>query len=157
MADTVEARVTHRFAASAERVFDAWLDPQVVRRWMATALRGFGLAGDMRRVEIDARRGGRFLFSDMRQGSEAVHGGTYREIDRPRKLVFTWFTSAEEERENLSVVTLLVQPDGDGCVATLVHRVHSRNAQHLPQTEKGWAGMLGGIEAVLGADAPRVP
>ena len=34
MADTVEARVTHGFRASPERVFDAYLDPGMVRRWM---------------------------------------------------------------------------------------------------------------------------
>jgi hypothetical protein len=42
---------------------------------MAAALQSFGLSGDMRRVEIAPRVGGRFTFSDMREEGEAVHWG----------------------------------------------------------------------------------
>ena len=42
--------VTHQFAASAERVYDAWLDPKKVRRFLyATA------TGEIVRCEVDAR------------------------------------------------------------------------------------------------------
>ena len=58
-------------AIPAERVFDAWLDPDTVRAWMQLLSFGWG-AMDVRRVEIDARVGGRFTFSDMREGQEAV-------------------------------------------------------------------------------------
>jgi uncharacterized protein YndB with AHSA1/START domain len=85
-------------------------------------------------------------FLDMRESVEAIHWGTYRVIDPPRKLVFTWFTSAEEERENTSVVTIPLEPDGKGCVVTLIHQVNARNARFVPQTQKGWAGMLDGID-----------
>jgi uncharacterized protein YndB with AHSA1/START domain len=97
--------VTHHFKASAERVFDAWLDPSMVRNWMSLPSPLLG-AMDVRRIEIDARVGGRFTFSDMREEGEAIHWGFYREIDRPRRLVFTWFTSKEDEDEDSSVVTL---------------------------------------------------
>jgi uncharacterized protein YndB with AHSA1/START domain len=56
--------VNHRFKVAAERVYDAWLNPEQVRVWLAAATRGLGLAGDIRHVEIHARVGGRFLFSD---------------------------------------------------------------------------------------------
>ena len=71
---------------------------------------------DVRRVEIDARVGGKFTLSDMRKKGEAVHWGDYPEIDRPRKLAFTWFTS--EEEENNAVVTLTIEPLAGGCRAT---------------------------------------
>ncbi|WP_210278296.1 SRPBCC domain-containing protein [Phyllobacterium myrsinacearum] len=82
MVETVKARVSHRFKASAERVFDAWLDPEVAHRWMQQPFPGMGPM-DVKRVEIDPRVGGRFTFSDMRDDGEAVHWGCYREIDRP--------------------------------------------------------------------------
>src|SRR5688572_32910930 len=48
-------RVTRRLSAPAERVFDAWLEPEVAGRWLfATASR------PMARVEVDARVGGSF-------------------------------------------------------------------------------------------------
>lgn len=149
MADTVEAYVNQTFKASPERVFDAWLDPEFVAQWMSAALKQLGLSGDIRRVEIDARVGGQFTFSDMRDAGEAVHWGTYLEIDRPRKLVFTWFTSDEQEQEDSSVVTLTIEPDGDGCAATIVHSMNVKNAEFVPQCEKGWGHMLGQISEAI--------
>ena len=141
----VEAKVTHVFKVSAERVFDAWLDPVKVRAWMAQAvleIRAF----DVRRVEIDPTVGGKFTFSDMRDDGEAVHWGYYLEIDRPRKLVFTWFTSEEEERENSSVVTLTIEPIPGGCRATIVHSMDARWADYVKRTEAGWGAMLRKID-----------
>jgi len=69
----IDARVSHRFKATAEQVYDAWLDPERVRLWMAAALKSFGLAGDIQHIEIDARAGGKFRFSDMRDGTVARH------------------------------------------------------------------------------------
>ena len=149
MTETAEARVAHKFKASPERVFDAWLKPDLVRHWMSAALKGLALSGDVRRVEIEARVGGQFTFSDMREDGEMAHWGTYLEIDRPRKLVFTWFTSDEQEQENSSVVTLTIEPDGDGCVATIVHNMDAKYAEYVPQTEKGWGGMLGQIDVLF--------
>lgn len=109
---------------------------------MSAALQSMGLSGDVRRVEIDPRVGGSFTFSDMREGTEAVHWGTYRELDRPRKLVFTWFTSEEDERENTSLVTLTLEPREEGCVATIVHRMDAKYGEYVKRTEKGWGRML---------------
>ncbi len=137
MAATVEACAEHMFRASPERVFDAWLEPELVTQWMSAALKQFGLTGDIRQVEVDARVGGRFTFSDLREAGEAVHWGTYLEIDRPRKLVFTWYTSDEEEKENTSVVTLTIKAKDTGCIATIVHTMDDKYTEYIPQTEEG--------------------
>jgi uncharacterized protein YndB with AHSA1/START domain len=76
MQSKIEAKVSHRFKASAERVYDAWLDPKHVRVWMTAALKSLGLSGDIQRIEIDAKVGGKFFFSDIRDGTEARHWGT---------------------------------------------------------------------------------
>jgi uncharacterized protein YndB with AHSA1/START domain len=47
MSSKVEAKVTHRFKASAEQVFDAWLSPAQARLWMVTVLKSMGLTGDI--------------------------------------------------------------------------------------------------------------
>ncbi len=145
---TVAARASRRMAVSPERVFDAWLEPERIRSWMAAALKSAGLAGDVRRVEVDARPGGRFVFSDMRDEGEAIHWGSYLEMERPHRLVFTWFTSEEEETQNLSTVTLTLEADGEGCVATIVHEMSAEWSDYVEQTEGGWGRMLAQIEAL---------
>ena len=148
MKELVEAKVTYRFKASAERVFDAWLDPTMVRSWLSMPSPLLGVM-DVRTVEIDPRVGGRFTFSDMREAGEAVHWGFYREIDRPRRLVFTWFTSPEEEETNDSVVTLTIEPTDDGCVATIVHSMDAQWAEYIKQTENGWHSLLSQVDSFL--------
>jgi uncharacterized protein YndB with AHSA1/START domain len=148
MNSRIEARVSHRFKASAERVFDSWLDPEQVRLWIAASLKSFGLAGDIRRIEIDARVGGRFYFSDMRDGTEARHWGTYLELDRPRKIVFTWIVD-ESEEANPSTVTLTIQTEPDGCTAIIVHELDAKWVDYIARTESGWAGMLNEVERLL--------
>ena len=148
MNEKIEARVTHRMKASAERVYDAWLNPAQARMWMAASLRSFGLAGDIQRVEIDARVGGKFFFSDLRDGTEARHWGSYLELDRPRKIVFTWIVD-ESEEEDPSVVTLTIEPEADGCVATIVHELDAKWSEFISQTESGWARMLQAVDEFL--------
>lgn len=149
MTGKTEARVVHRFAASADRVFDAWLEPKLVETWMRMALQKLGLSGDIRRIEIVPEVGGKFTFSDVRSEGEAVHWGTYLEIEKPNKLVFTWFTSEKDEAEDISVVTLTVEPGGDGCIATITHEMEAEWVEFVPQTEQGWRIMLEQIEHLL--------
>mgnify|MGYP001814484823 CR=1 FL=1 len=142
MSKTFIVTVELQLPASAQAVFDAWLDPQQVRHWMSAALRDMGLSGDMKRVEIDPVTGGRFTFSDQREEGEAVHWGTYRQIDRPCKLVWTWFTSPEEEALDASLVSLEITPAETGCRAQISHRLAIRWQDYAAQVEHGWRCLL---------------
>src|SRR5207244_4104921 len=76
----VTVRVTHRYNASPERVFDAWLDPTLIDGWM------FGPSQrdeEVVRISVDPRVGGSFSFLVRRQGEEIDHVGEYIELDRP--------------------------------------------------------------------------
>lgn len=148
MGSRIEAKVTHHFKASAERVYDAWLNPAQTRAWLAASLQACGLPGDIRRIEIDARVGGKFFFSDMRNGMEARHWGTYLELDRPRKIVFTWIVSESEEADP-SKVTLSIQPEAEGCLVTLVHEMDAKWAEYVSRTEGGWSRMLEHVDLLL--------
>ncbi len=105
-------RVTRRFTASAERVFDAWLDTKLIGTWMfGPALR----EEEVLRLTLDPRVGGAFSFLVRRQGLEIDHVGVYREIQRPRRLVFTWGIAGEGgESADESVVTIDIAPLGTG-------------------------------------------
>ena len=153
MSGKVKAAVTIRVAAQPEAVYDAWLDPASVRTWMSASLRAMGLPGDVRSVEIDARLNGRFLWSDMREGGEARHWGSYLELDRPRRISFTWIVDESEEADP-SRVMLTIEPDGDGCHASIVHWLDADWASYIPQTENGWSNMLRAVADLLERD-PR--
>lgn len=142
----IEAKANRQMGITAERVYEAWLDPAQVRQWMATALREFGLAGDMRQVEIDPRVAGTFAFSDMRGENEARHWGTYLALERPRKISFTWITSPSEEGDP-SIVEITIEPQGEGCRVSLVHRMDAKWADYIARTEDGWSRMLEAIES----------
>ncbi len=151
MSSKIEARTSHRFTATAERVYDTWLDARQVRLWMAAALKSFGFAGDIQRIEIDARVGGKFFFSDMRDGKEAQHWGNYIELDRPRKIIFTWIVD-ESEEANPSKVTLTIQSESTGCVASIVHEMDAKWVDYVARTESGWSRMLQQVDNLLGED-----
>ena len=142
------AKVTHRFAAAPERVYDAWLDPAKLRAWMSAALKQMGLSGEMKRVEVDARVGGKFFFSDMREAGEARHWGTYRVLDRPRRIEFTWIVDASQEDEP-SIVTITIEPDGSGSLVTIEHA--KIFASYVERVESGWSNMLRAVDAMLQA------
>jgi uncharacterized protein YndB with AHSA1/START domain len=140
-APSVEVRVSQRFDASPERVFDAWLDPAMASAWLfATASR------PVARVEIDARVGGSFRFVDWRGGHEVEHAGEYLEIVPPRRLVFT-LAMENSPRVVTRVTAEIVELDA-GCELTLVHR--NVPPDHATRTEGRWTGMLYGLGTKLG-------
>lgn len=132
----VTLNVVRRFAAAPERVFDAWLDLETAGKWLFATP-----GGQMVRVEIDARVGGRFTIV-RRDGDDVEHVGEYLEIDRPRRLVFTFAVpkfSAETTRVSIEIVTA-----GQGCELTLTHEgVLQEWAQ---PTQRGWGMILDGLE-----------
>lgn len=134
----VVIRVTRRFEASPERVFDAWLDPDKARKFLFATSKG-----QMVRAEVDARVGGAFNFTDRRDGADVEHIGTYLEIDRPRRLVFTFHT--ERNSPDLSRVTVEVAPHGSGCELTLTHEMDPKWAEYKDRTLAGWTMILEGL------------
>lgn len=135
-------RVTRRFEASPERVFDAWFDAEKARKFLfATS------TGQMVRAELDPRVGGTFNFTDRRDGVDAEHIGEYLEIDRPRRLVFTFHT--ERGSTDLSRVTVEIVPLGSGCELTLTHEMDPKWAEYKDRTQAGWTMILDGLGAVL--------
>jgi uncharacterized protein YndB with AHSA1/START domain len=141
MTETVTLSVTHRYAAPPEQVFDAWLDPARARRFaFATP------TGEMITADIDPRVGGRFNFTDRRpEIGDVAHVGTYLEIDRPRRLKFSFAVPQYDPRE--TTVTLDFKAIDGGCEVTLTHEgVLPEWAEGAP---KGWAMILGSLEGAL--------
>jgi uncharacterized protein YndB with AHSA1/START domain len=138
--DTVTVRVARIFDALEGPVFDAWLDPERAGRWLFATP-----TGRMVRVEIDPRVGGSFALVDRRDGEDIEHVGEYLEIDRPRRLVFTF--AVPKFSPLRTRVTVEILPHGPGCELTLTHE--GVLADYASRTEAGWAKLLDGLAATL--------
>jgi uncharacterized protein YndB with AHSA1/START domain len=137
----VTLQVSHRFTAAPERVFDAWLDPETAGKWLFATP-----TGQMVRVDIDARVGGKFVFTDRRDGEDVEHVGEYLEIDRPRRLVFTF--GVPKYSPVMTRVTIDITPTDTGCDLTLTH--DGVLPEWASATETGWTMILGQLERSLG-------
>jgi len=133
-------RVAHRFDAPPERVFDAWLDPAVARRWLfATATR------PMAQVEIDARVAGSFRFADRHGRRSVEHTGEYVAIVPPLLLVFTLALDGHPNVVTRIVVTIARLKAG--CELTLTHE--NVPPARVEDTEGRWMGVLYGLDLIL--------
>jgi uncharacterized protein YndB with AHSA1/START domain len=141
---TINARVTRRFSASPQRVFDAWLDSRTAGKWLFATARGQIVC-----VEIDARAGGWFYIVERRHGENVEHIGEHLEIVRPHRLVFT--LSVEKYSLDFERVTVAFDPRGTGCELTLTQKTKPESAR---QVSHGWMRMLEGLAAVLGEGSP---
>ena len=140
---TAQVRVTHRYDAAPERVFDAWLDPKLAGRFLFATP-----TGQMIKTEIDPKVGGHFNFTDRRPDmGDVEHVGTYLEIDRPRRLVFEFAVPKYEATRTR--VTVEIVASGAGCELTLTH--DGVFESYVTQTQHGWEMILGSLEKALGA------
>ncbi len=145
----VQVRVERRFTISPEQLFDAWLDPAFLGRWMfGPALRDEEIV----QLTVDARVGGTFSFVVRRHGVELNHVGRYLHMNRPHRLMFTWGIAGLSEDESRVILDFL--PSGTGCELTLMHELHPEWSDYAEDTEAGWMMMLDALSATV-AGPPR--
>ena len=137
-----EIRVARRIAAPAEAVFDAWLDRETASRWLFATP-----DGEMVRVEIDPRVGGRFEIVERRDGEEVLHTGAYEEIERPRRLAFT--LQLPRYSPNSERVAVDIAPDGEACELTLTQTRAADAPAGAEQIERGWGKVLAALASTV--------
>ena len=130
-------RVMERFDAAEQRVFSAWLEPDIARQWL--------FAMTMRPIDdatIDGRVGGAFRFAHT--GADD-HVGRYLELIPHRRLAFTLATSllpATHTRVQVDIAASrgrsLVTLSHAGVPSGFVRLIRER-----------WLGMLYGLAVTL--------
>jgi uncharacterized protein YndB with AHSA1/START domain len=135
----------HRFKAPIERVFDAWSDPEIMREFYAPE-------ENMRvtDVQVDFRVGGAYRVAIlMPDGDTYVSYGTYREIDRPSRIVCTQQWQEDDPAlEKQTQMTLQFASRGTETELTLTHE-HFRDAQQRDGHARGWSQCLAKLDARL--------
>lgn len=110
--------ITRIFDAPRELVWRAWTESADAAEWWHP--RGIQIKGGS--VAMDVRPGGRYAYTMVSpaDGGEYPTAGVYREVDRPRRLVFTW-GSPDDPGDAAPVVTVDLRELEGGRTEMLFH------------------------------------
>ena len=139
--DTFDLTVKRVIRAPRQKVFDAFVKPDLVRQWMGP--RGFKVTA----LEMDPRAGGRYrLTMQHRTGETSTVNGTYKEVAPPERIVFTWKWEGEQMGavpETLVTVTF-AERQGEQGIATEMQLLHSGfpAPEARDAHDGGWQGCL---------------
>jgi uncharacterized protein YndB with AHSA1/START domain len=138
--DESAVSVRREIAAPAEVLFDAWLDAHSLGTWLKPS------GCRETRAETDPREGGAFRIVMTDDESSTVHTGTYREIDRPRRLVFTWSSPATHFRD--SIVTVTFQPSSTSTLVE-INQVGLPDEEAKSAHHAGWSDALRELDHIM--------
>lgn len=138
--------------APPNRVYRAWLEPELLQRWMSAASKRIA------RAEVDERPGGRLrIWQIDEDGADA--GGfecVLRELVEDEKLVLDWgFVGPERVADPAhdSRLTVTLRPTGEGTELTLVHERLEALRAAMPEVaanvETGWSIALDKLAGAL--------
>jgi uncharacterized protein YndB with AHSA1/START domain len=135
-ADGLTLTMRRTIEASAERLYEAWVDPEQLLDWWGP--RGVHCIG----AQVDLRLGGRYRIGNrMPDGTVVWITGTFEAIEPGRLLSYSWAVEGRQARER---VTVRFEPQGS---ATEVVIIHERIADPAIRDdhERGWEGCLSGL------------
>jgi uncharacterized protein YndB with AHSA1/START domain len=142
-------RLQRTIAAPPDRVYRAWLEPDLLARWMAPG------ALDVTRAEVDERVGGHFrIWHASAEGDVGGFEAELLELIPGERIVFRWgFVGPDRlagpTYDSLLTITLREAPDG-ATELTLVHERLDELAAALPDVAdnvgRGWEAALDKLE-----------
>jgi uncharacterized protein YndB with AHSA1/START domain len=140
---TTSVELRRTFQAPVDRLYNAWIDPQMMNGW-------FHPQAEMISVcTVDLRVGGRYeIQMHSERGDSYIVSGTYREIVPKERLVFTWQWQGEEYLPE-SLVTLTFR--AVSAVESELTLLHSQfaNEEEMGNHAEGWVGTLDQLAATL--------
>jgi uncharacterized protein YndB with AHSA1/START domain len=127
-ADPIVRRV--RIAARPETVFAFFTEPDKLSRWLSES------------ATLDPRPGGDCRQIHVNEGQRFEMVGEFVAVEPHERVVFTWGFAdpALGVPPGASEVEVTLEPDGDGTVLTLEHRLLPAHA--VPSHSDGWTAML---------------
>ena len=140
-----ELVVTRTIDGPAHIVFDAWTDPELLKRWWVPRSVPIPLLS----VEMDVRVGGTYrLVFQVDPTTTMAFFGRYLEVNPPSRLVWT-----NEEGDGEPVVTTLTLEEDRGRTRLLVHDLYpSKDALDdaiASGSTAGWSEMLDQLDDLL--------
>lgn len=143
--DPTAIRIERTFRAPVEVVFEAWTSAEMLRRWYPP-----GADWDTPVAEVDVRVGGklRIVMRDP-AGDEFGGGGEYRELDPPKRLVFSWAWDRPDVAEGTQLVEVEFTDNQDGTTTVVMINRGLRDEQSRGSHREGWEGSFDNLELLL--------
>jgi uncharacterized protein YndB with AHSA1/START domain len=147
-----ELVITRVFDAPRALVFKVWTDPLHLMRWWgprdhpATQMRADLRPGGAWRGCLTAVAGGQALW----------HGGVFREIAPPERLVFTFAWEEDGERGLETLVTVTFAEEG-GRTRMTMRQTPFRSVEERDGHRGGWTSAFDRLEDYLAAAAGGAP
>lgn len=151
---TTTLTMIRNFNVAPERVFDAWLNPEMMRKWF------FTLEGTNKVALNNPQVGGTWEIVDHRGGQDYRAIGEYLEIDPPKKIVFTFKMPEMSDLED--TITVELKELEQGCEMTFTQLIHVAQEENWTEsdiekalgemhdgTETGWNYMFMGLKELL--------
>jgi uncharacterized protein YndB with AHSA1/START domain len=134
------------FAAPAERVFDAFTNEEVIRRWWQA-----GSGWDTPEATVDLRVGGeiRVVMHDPHKDARYGGGGRYTEIERPTRLTFTWIWDDDRDQVEQMIEIDFEERDGETTMR-FTHR-NLWDDEAVADHEDGWSKVFDNLRSELEA------
>ncbi len=127
--------------APIEKVFDAWLDPHMLSKFMIP-MQGMPEP----QVESDPRVGGKFTIIMQAGDMSLPHSGEYMKIDRPNSLIFSWVSDNSIEGSRVSLDFLVLNEHTTEVTLT---QVKFFDEPALRDHEGGWTHILETLDTLL--------
>jgi uncharacterized protein YndB with AHSA1/START domain len=132
--------------APPARVFKALTDPDELPRWWGP--RGFTTPG----LELELREGGSYRIAmQPPEGDLFYLQGEYREVDPPRRLVYTFRWEDPDPDDVETVVNLSLRDLGESTEMSLDQGAFATQARH-DLHEQGWTDSFERLRAVISSD-----
>lgn len=141
-------RIERTFSARRERVFAAWTEPDLLRRWAPAGIR-------IGHAEAEIRVGGRFLTEMILEGTGERHVavGRYLEIEPPSRLRFThgWLREGEDPEDvDARATTVTMELIEDGARTRMVFtQTGFPNQASRDGHREGWESSFSDLDALL--------
>jgi uncharacterized protein YndB with AHSA1/START domain len=143
-------RVTRLIRAPRERVFAAWTTPEDIVKWFGPD------TCQVLSAKVDLRVGGQYHFrvkgQDCNTGQdmgEVDLRGTYTEIKKPSRLVYTWHWHGRPAVEFGETVVRVDFLDKEGFTEVQITHDRFPNAEVRERHNHGWNGCLDKLEKQL--------
>jgi uncharacterized protein YndB with AHSA1/START domain len=135
VASDIRARVILDIKASPRSVFDAWIDPALMERWL------FKSPDNKLSIRSDPWAGGVYSITERAAGRVIFHDGVYAIVDRPKRLAFSLIVP--QHFVGVAHIEVEIRQEGSGSQLDFLARGAGPNdAQQL------WEGMLANLAAV---------